>query len=134
MKQETTKYSVISVIIVKKSEQPDQLNTEISFNSLQVARPTHWRLISAWISQTLKMLNLTWGCCPPVPQIGLRKEFAKIQFARLVCFCYLMKLKWWNIFFDKKLENKNCIVNFPIEVLWFYDRINFTHKKSPRQK
>ena len=106
MKQETTKYSVRSVIIVKKSDQPDQLNTEISFNSLQVAQPTHWRLISA-ISQTLKMLNLTWGF-PPVAQIGQRKEFAKIQFAKLVCFCYLSHetemMKYF--FLPKKLHCK----------------------------
>ena len=127
MEQETKKYSVWSVIIVKKSEQPDQLNTEISFNSLQVAQPTHW-------TSYLRLNLANSQNVKPHPRLPASRAdqaaegICENKVSKLVCFCYLMKLKWWNIFFDKKLENKNCIVNFPIEVLWFYDRINFTHK------
>ena len=82
MEQGTTKYSVRSVIIVKKSDQPDQLNTEISFNSLQVAQSTHWtsylRLNLANSQNVKPHLGL-----PAIRSEG-RKEFAKIQFAKLV--------------------------------------------------
>ena len=102
MKQETTKYSVRSVIIVKKSEQPDQLNTEISFNSLQVAQPTHWRLISA-ISQTLKMLNLTWGC-PASRSDRAAEGICENTVCKISLFLLSHETKMMKYFFDKK----NC--------------------------